>query len=130
MKLDQYQQLAIRTAKKVNFEADLMHVALGFAGEAGEFADAVKKHLVYGKELDKGNVIEEIGDLLWYCALACETMGIDMSEIAQQNITKLKLRYPEKYSDKHASDRLDKICHCENPTRCNTFDKCMKHEKA
>ena len=126
MKLDEYQKLAIRTAKKVDQNFDLMHVAFGLSGEAGEFADAIKKHLVYGKELDKGNVIEEIGDILWYIALACDTMGVDISEVAQQNITKLKLRYPEKYTDKHASDRLDKICRCLNPVLCDLHDRCMK----
>lgn len=126
MNFDEYQKLAIRTAKQIDQNFDLMHTAFGLAGEAGEFADAIKKHLVYDKPLDKANVFEEIGDILWYCALACETMGVDMNEIAQQNISKLKLRYPEKYSNKLADERLDKICKCTNPVLCDLHDKCMK----
>lgn len=44
-----YQLQAMRTAKPMEPADDLMHAALGLAGEAGEFADAIKKHLVYGR---------------------------------------------------------------------------------
>jgi NTP pyrophosphatase (non-canonical NTP hydrolase) len=108
MKFDSYQQLAKRTAKPLPMETDLMHAALGACSEAGELADAIKKHLIYGRALDRENVIEEVGDLLWFCALACSTLGVPMSEAAQRNIDKLTTRYPEKYSDQLAADRLDK----------------------
>lgn len=102
---DIYQRQAIRTASPRD---PLAHVALGLTGEAGEFADAVKKHLIYGKPLDTENLREELGDLLWYVALGAQTLGVSMAELAQQNIDKLKKRYPETYSDELASARLDK----------------------
>lgn len=102
---DTYQVQALRTASPRD---PLAHTALGLTGEAGEFADAVKKHLIYGKPLDTVNLKEELGDLLWYVALGAETLGVSMGELAQQNIDKLKKRYPEKYTDEHASLRLDK----------------------
>lgn len=105
---DNYQLQAMRTAKQLSFNEDLMHVGLGLAGEAGELADAVKKHLVYGRELDRGNVIEELGDLLWFVALGCCVMGVAMADVAQLNVDKLRKRYPDKYTDHHAQARLDK----------------------
>jgi NTP pyrophosphatase (non-canonical NTP hydrolase) len=104
-----YQQLAMRTAKPMEPADDLMHAAFGLAGEAGEFSDCIKKHLVYGQALDRFNALEEIGDVLWYCALACSALGVDMESVAQSNIQKLKNRYPDKYSDQHATTRLDKV---------------------
>ncbi len=106
--LIEYQQQALRTAKRVDERFDLMHTALGLSGEAGEFADAIKKFLVYGRPLDRSNAIEELGDLMWYIAYGCETLGVSMEEVATQNIDKLALRYPEKYSDRLAHRRLDK----------------------
>jgi NTP pyrophosphatase (non-canonical NTP hydrolase) len=103
-----YQHRAMRTAKPMEPDDDLMHAALGLAGEAGEFADAVKKHLVYGRPLDKENALEEVGDILWFCALACNVLGVDMEKVAMANIEKLKLRYPEKYADDLAHRRMDK----------------------
>lgn len=87
---------------------DLMHATLGIAGESGELVDAVKKSIIYGKELDRVNMREEIGDIMWYIALMCRTLNFDLDELLQENIDKLKKRYPEKYTDEHASIRLDK----------------------
>ena len=106
--LNQYQTLANRTAKAGDKPFNLMHSALGLAGEAGEFVDTVKKHLVYGKPLDQENLVEELGDLLWFVALAAETLDVSLSAIATLNIEKLEKRYPEKYTDELASQRLDK----------------------
>ena len=103
-----YQQLAMRTAKPLPTSESLLHAALGLAGEAGEFADCIKKHWVYGQKLDVQNAIEEIGDCLWFCALACETLGVDMGQVAAMNIDKLRKRYPEKYADELAALRADK----------------------
>jgi NTP pyrophosphatase (non-canonical NTP hydrolase) len=103
-----YQAQALRTAKPLPVDDNLVHTALGVTGEAGEYADAIKKHVIYGKPLDQENAIEELGDILWFIALACEALGTDMASVAQGNIDKLKKRYPEKYTDQLAGDRLDK----------------------
>ena len=104
-----YQRDALRTAKYLPFKEDLVHAALGLTGEAGEFADAVKKHVVYGKQLDLENLTEELGDILWYVALACNAMGTNFNEVMTQNIKKLAVRYPTEYSDLDALSRKDKI---------------------
>lgn len=103
-----YQRLAMRTAKPGAVDFNLMHAALGVTGEAGEFADAIKKHLVYGRPLDLANAREELGDILWFVALACDALQVDMGQIAQDNIEKLRARYPSHYSDQLAVTRLDK----------------------
>lgn len=108
MKLNEYQHLAVRTAKRVDRQYDLTHAALGLTGEAGEFCDAVKKHVIYGKPMDWSNAFEELGDVMWYVALAAEALGVSMEEIASMNIDKLRLRYPDQYTDTLAQKRLDK----------------------
>jgi NTP pyrophosphatase (non-canonical NTP hydrolase) len=107
--LNNYQQLADRTAKHQDFNFDLTHAVFGLAGEVGELTDTVKKHLIYGKPLDRENLAEELGDILWFTALACTTLGISLSDIASANISKLEKRYPEKYTDELAGQRLDKV---------------------
>ena len=42
------------------------HAIWGIWGEVGELVDALKQHFVYGKETDRENLIEEVGDLLFY----------------------------------------------------------------
>ena len=108
MNFKEYQDNAIKTAKAGDFKFNLTHAAMGLAGEAGEFTDCIKKYAIYGQSLDSINAAEELGDVLWFVALACNTLGISMEFIADQNIAKLQKRYPEKYSDQHAELRLDK----------------------
>lgn len=109
MNFAEYQSQAIATAKNLGETGDLLHAALGLAGEAGEFVDCVKKHTVYGKPLDANNAIEELGDLLWFVSLGCKALGVSMESVAEQNIKKLKARYPDRYSDELAIARLDKV---------------------
>jgi NTP pyrophosphatase (non-canonical NTP hydrolase) len=113
MNLNEYQQLADRTAKHQDMSFDLMHATLGLAGEVGELTDTVKKYLVYNQTLDQANVYEELGDILWFVSLACTTIGFSMQDVATDNIEKLKARYPDKYSDTLAKARLDKGEHNE-----------------
>ena len=108
MNLDTYQALAIRTAKPLDPDESLVHAVMGLAGEAGEFADCIKKHLIYGQPLNRANAMEELGDLMWFVALACKALDVPMEHIAQMNIDKLAQRYPDKYTDTLAAQRLDK----------------------
>ena len=83
----------------------LLHGGIGLATEAGEFLDALKKHMFYGKELDRVNLREEMGDIFWYCAIIADELDVDFSEVMERNITKLKARYGDKFSEEKASHR-------------------------
>jgi len=88
---------------------DLIHASMGLVTEAGEFQDMLKKHLYYGRELDEVNLKEEIGDTLWYCAIALNALGTDFETVMQTNINKLKARFPDKFTEDNANSRnLDK----------------------
>jgi len=88
---------------------DLLHASMGLVTEAGEFQDMLKKHLYYGRELDEINLKEEIGDVLWYCAIALNALGTDFETVMQTNIDKLRARFPEKFTEDNANSRdLDK----------------------
>ena len=89
--------------------ANLMHMAIGIAGEAGELLDAIKKHVVYGKPLDMTNVIEELGDMEFYQEGMRQAIGVSHNYILQQNANKLAVRYGSlQYSDQAAAARADK----------------------
>lgn len=108
MNFEDFQALAMRTAKPLPFKESLRHVAYGVTGEAGEFADCIKKHDIYEQELNAQNAIEELGDLLYYIAMGADAFEISMQDIARGVINKLKKRYPETYTNELAKARLDK----------------------
>lgn len=83
----------------------LLHAGIGLATESGEFLDALKKHVFYGKDLDTVNLGEEMGDLFWYCAIVADELGLDLSKVMETNIAKLKARYGEKFTEEAAESR-------------------------
>ena len=83
----------------------LLHAGIGLATESAEFLDALNKVIYYGKELDKVNLAEEIGDILWYCAVALDELGVSFEEVMEKNIAKLEARYPEKFTEEKAENR-------------------------
>lgn len=112
MNFTEYQSQANRTAKQLHsVSANLMHAALGLCTETGEFTTEVKRAHIYGKPIttpEISHMVEELGDILWYIALAANALGVPMRRIAEANIAKLQARYPEAYSDVLAEARLDK----------------------
>jgi NTP pyrophosphatase (non-canonical NTP hydrolase) len=83
----------------------LLHAGIGLSTESGEFLDALKKHIFYGRELDKVNLAEEMGDMFWYMAIVADELGFEFEEVMERNITKLKARYGDKFSEEKAEKR-------------------------
>ena len=95
MDLSDYQRQSRRTAEYPR-EAWLTYPALGLAGEAGEVAEHAKKAIRddEGKVSDerKTAMAKELGDVLWYVAQLATELGLDLEEIAGQNLEKLLSR--------------------------------------
>lgn len=94
----EYQQKAMRTASE-STESDLiLNGVMGLNGEAGECIDIVKKHLFQGHELNKGKLLDELSDVMWYVAITCQGIGTTLDTVMEHNIEKLKKRYPNGFS--------------------------------
>ncbi|RTL05396.1 hypothetical protein EKK58_08250 [Candidatus Dependentiae bacterium] len=69
----------------------LEYTALGLASEAGEFAGKVKKMIRDGT-YNSDAMVAELGDVLWYVARAAAELDVHLSDVAQENVEKLKSR--------------------------------------
>lgn len=87
----------------------LLHAAVGMSGETGEIVDGLKKSMMYGKELNKINLLEECGDLLWYIAVMLHELDSSFEEVMVYNDNKLKVRYPNGFTEEDAIQRADKV---------------------
>ena len=67
----------------------IAYLSLGLVSEAGEVAGKVKKNLRDGTE---SNVASEIGDVLWYCAMLANELGVNLGKIMEKNLEKLNDR--------------------------------------
>jgi NTP pyrophosphatase (non-canonical NTP hydrolase) len=96
MDFSEYQTLSRRTATYPQAGDDMTYPALGLCGEAGEVAEKVKKTL-----RDDGGVLtaerrdalaRELGDVLWYTAQLATEAGLELEQIAADNLDKLLSR--------------------------------------
>jgi len=86
-------------------EAQMLHHVLGLGTEAGEVQDAFKRHIFYGTPLDRVNIIEECGDVLWYLSGLLDAVDSNMAEAMTKNIAKLRSRFPGKFNNEAAQVR-------------------------
>jgi NTP pyrophosphatase (non-canonical NTP hydrolase) len=84
MNFQEYVPLALRTEKPLATAfLRLEHAILGLATESGEFTTTVKRVAIYGKKLSPefvAHMREELGDTLWYAAIACDALEFDIPE--------------------------------------------------
>jgi len=88
--LNDYQRAAASTAIYKQEHA-VIYPALGLAAEAGEVANKVKKILRDGT-FDRQAIADEVGDCLWYIAALCRDLNVDLKDLADANLKKLKDR--------------------------------------
>ena len=101
MKTEYSQFVHSRTAKEIftdNVAQQIQHAAIGMSTESVEILDTVKKSLWYAKPLDRQNLVEELGDVLFYATMLMNALDVSIEDIMQANMTKLSLRYPQTFT--------------------------------
>ncbi len=103
---NEYQKLAMTTLNpELSKKEILINGVMGLCGESGEAIDIVKKHLHQGHELDRQKLIKELGDIAWYLAETAYALDVSLDEVLEQNIAKLKARYPEGFDTERSIHR-------------------------
>ena len=80
----------------------VIYPALGLSNEAGEVLGKIKK-LIRDKDItfneigdlpgaDRAAIADEIGDVLWYCAMLAKDINISLNDVANMNLEKLESR--------------------------------------
>lgn len=128
MTINEYQELAMRTndgicndrlfvasfdyednlqdqLKDLVNPGELINGALGLTGEAGEVSDMIKKYIFHGHDLDRDDLVKELGDVCWYVALISQAIGVNLEDVMLLNIEKLIKRYPEGFSEEASINR-------------------------
>jgi NTP pyrophosphatase (non-canonical NTP hydrolase) len=72
-----------------------MIAVYGLNGEIGSLASAIKKRLLgedgqEGLENPSNEIVEELGDVIWYCFSLTQILGADRKNILVQNISRLR----------------------------------------
>ena len=108
MTINEYQKLAMTTLNPDLAKKDvLINGVMGLCGESGECIDIVKRHLAQGHELNREELIKELGDVAWYLAETAMALDVELEEVLMRNIEKLKKRYPEGFSREKSINRQE-----------------------
>jgi NTP pyrophosphatase (non-canonical NTP hydrolase) len=96
MNFKDYQEAAARTAAQDSDPVKAVCAyAMGLAGESGELVDMLKKDVFHGVPMTLAQLESEAGDVLWYLSNLCRIHGVDLQHVAENNLMKLKRRYPD-----------------------------------
>ena len=103
--LNQYQEEVKRTTATTEFDDTLAMTAMGLAGESGEINEHIKKFLFHNHFLSKDEIAKEAGDVLWYLTCLCNALGVPLQDVIDQNVEKLRRRYPDGFSSEKSRNR-------------------------
>jgi len=92
--LTDYQRTAARTAVYPSHSI-LTYPLLGLAGEVGELCNKYKKVIRGDKPIleAQADLAKELGDVLWYVAAVATDLGLDLGDVARDNLDKLEDRW-------------------------------------
>lgn len=68
---------------------------MGMCEEIGEVVGKINKATFRKHDADVGELIDELGDVLWYLSITAYNAGVPLESVAKLNLAKLKLRYPD-----------------------------------
>lgn len=77
-----------------------LYTVIALCGETGEIANKVKKiirddHNVLHPDV-QAQLVDELGDVLWYAARMADELGVSLEEVAQANLSKIRRRLANK----------------------------------
>lgn len=96
MDLLEYQRQAARTDQHAHGDADpLLLPLLGLASEIGTLQGEFKKRLRDGvaHQAFQSKIADDLGDILWYAAAVASRLGLNLADIATDNLAKTQARW-------------------------------------
>lgn len=96
----------LHSASANEAKALLQEEVHGITKEVGELIDLVKKHLMYGRELNVAGVKDRLQKIDYHTNRALRSHALTSAQARERNDSKLvKVRYKDGYSDKAATER-------------------------
>jgi len=78
----------------------IFHSIVGITTEAVELLNGLND-----ENFDVVNYLEELGDINWYEAIGIDAVDGNFDDVLKTNISKLKSRYPDKFTSNSANNR-------------------------
>ncbi len=89
-------------AKKIISQKILIDLSYNYSSE---LLDIFKKHIYYGKELDLKDIERKLITIVSNLNNLVDILDLEMEKLLENNIEKLKIRFPDKFSQENALNR-------------------------
>lgn len=96
MRFIDYQEIAKKTAQYPKHNnLGLFYAFMGLSNESGECLGKIKKLIRDHESVDQGlqqkknEIVDELGDVLWYLSACADELGVSLEQIAMHNNAKL-----------------------------------------
>ena len=99
----------IKTMEQSSFNEQYDNITVDLVKNCEKLISNIKKNTIYSKEVSIDLYQELIENIFQNLYDLCENIGYNVNHVMNENIEKLKKRYPEKYTDSAAIERADKI---------------------
>ena len=97
--------IAAKRKKRAQLKQEISSLEYDYNMLHGEVVDLLKKYVYHKHPLSVGEMEKELGDVMWYVAALASTFNLDLGNICQKNIEKLKRRYPDKFDAELSRNR-------------------------
>ena len=87
------------------YRFDSWRLVIKLSIEISKLSDLTKKYIAYGRPIDELEEQELILEIDSYLQAILLRKGLDLGNILQNNIDKLKIRFPEKFNENEANNR-------------------------
>lgn len=105
MSVKDYARAARRTMNDgLTWEQMRIHALHGLSAEVGEIHSIFQKSF-QGHAVSRERILDEMGDLAWFWFELAYAIAIDPVDILENNIKKLKKRYPEGFDPSRSVNR-------------------------
>jgi NTP pyrophosphatase (non-canonical NTP hydrolase) len=114
MKISELDHYQIEAKKTLNPELQnnkkecQNYLCMKLAEETGEVISPLVKYYYHGKDFNRENFKEELGDAMFYIANLALSEGFSLSEIAGANIEKLRKRHGNGYKAEYYTGKNEK----------------------
>lgn len=85
----------------------LLYGIMGLSTEANELLNQMKNNIFDAKPLSKKKIREELGDVIYYMAILCNAMELQLHDILYTNKKKLLDKYPHKFTPLNIDKQVD-----------------------
>ena len=96
LRFNEYQEKAAVTAVYPDIGNNFIYTAIGLFGETGEVANKLNKiirdHDGDVSDESRLDLMNELGDVLWYLSSCASELNCDLEDIAKLNLEKLSSR--------------------------------------